>query len=378
MDTATLASFEKSRDLSHQTVRSLCYAPFANLYLDEFGHVRVCCWNWKVPVGNVLRNTMDEIWNGPAINELREKLAAYELATGCDFCEFQTADGVLGSAKMKKFDRFEVSSRSPAWPKQIEFSISNACNLECVMCDGDHSSAIRAHRENRPPMPRLYSNTFLDSMRPYLPHLAQAKFLGGEPFLVTEHFRIWDMMIEDGLTATCHVTTNGTQWNDRIQRYLDRLRFGFAISLDAATKETYEAIRVNASFDEVMANSRRFREYARERKTGFDFTFCLMRLNWREFGQLCLLADEWDALVCVNTVRRPASLGIYSLPVAELRLVLDGLERQAGELDRRLIRNKKVWFDEVERIRARVRSGKRLTDLVAIEPATARAQAVSA
>jgi MoaA/NifB/PqqE/SkfB family radical SAM enzyme len=378
MDAATLASFEKTRNLSHQTVRSLCYAPFTNLFFDRLGDARVCCWNWKVPVGNVLRDTMDEMWNGPRINELREKLAVYELAKGCEFCEFQTADGVLGGAKMTQFDRFPVSSLYPEWPKQIEFSISNACNLECVMCDGNHSSAIRAHRENRPPMPRLYSDAFLESMRPYLAHLAHAKFLGGEPFLVSEHFRIWDMMLEDGLTTPCHVTTNGTQYNDRIQRYLDRLRFAFAISLDAATKETYEAIRVNASFDEVMANSQRFRQYARERKTAFGFTFCLMRSNWQEFGQLCLMADEWDANVSINTVHKPASLGIYTLPVAELRLVLDGLERQAGELDRWLIHNKNVWFDEVERIRARVRSGDRPTDLIVIEQATPRAQTIPA
>ena len=69
------------------------------------------------------------------------------------------------------------------------------------MCDGNHSSAIRAHRENRLPMPRLYSDDFLESTRPYLAHLDQAKFLGGEPFLVTEHFRLWDMMIEDCLTT---------------------------------------------------------------------------------------------------------------------------------------------------------------------------------
>jgi hypothetical protein len=59
-------------------------------------------------------------------------------------------------------------------------------------------------------------------------------------------------------------------------------------------------------------------------------------------------------------------------------LVLDGLERQAGELDRWLIRNKNVWFDEVERIRARVRSGDRPTDLIVIEPATPRAQTIPA
>jgi MoaA/NifB/PqqE/SkfB family radical SAM enzyme len=193
-------------------------------------------------------------------------------------------------------------------------------------------------------------------MRPYLPALAQAKFLGGEPFLITEHFRIWDMMIEDRLTTRCHVTTNGTQYDERVCRYLDHLPFGFSVSLDAATKSTYEAIRVRSSFDVVMSNSRRFRDYARERNTSFSFTFCLMRYNWKEFGEFCLMADSWDAAVGVNTVRNPPSLGIYTLPAPEMRAVLDGLERQSTALERHLKRNKRVWLDEVERLRAKVRA----------------------
>jgi MoaA/NifB/PqqE/SkfB family radical SAM enzyme len=353
---AAIAAFDRTRKLSRQGIRSLCYAPFANLYFDRFGRALVCCWNRQLPVGNVRTDSMDEIWRGPVITELRETLARYEFARGCDFCDLQTADGVFGGVAMAKFDRFPVSGAAPDWPAQIEFSISNACNLECVMCDGNHSSAIRARREDRAPMPRLYSGAFLESLRPYLAHLDHAKFLGGEPFLVTEHFRLWDMMIEDGLATRCHVTTNGTQYGDRVERYLDRLGFGFCVSLDAATKETYESIRINASFEEVMRNSRRFRDYAHKRKTAFSFGFCLMRQNWREFGQFCLMADEWDAVVALSTVHMPAEMAIYTLPAEDLRMVLHSLERQADELDRRLKRNKSVWFAEVERIRARVRA----------------------
>jgi MoaA/NifB/PqqE/SkfB family radical SAM enzyme len=357
MDHASLAAYDATRDFSQKAVRSLCYAPFTNLFFDRLGDVRVCCWNWQVPVGNVLRNSMDEIWHGPKIEALRRTLAANAFAKGCDFCQFQTAEGVFAGVKMRQFDRFAVTGEDPQWPKQMEFSISNACNLECVMCDGNHSSAIRAHREKRPPMPRIYSDAFLDSMRAYLPHLTQAKFLGGEPFLVVEHFRLWDMMIADGVKTLCHVTTNGTQYSERIERVLAAIPFGFSISLDAVTKRTYESIRVNAVFEEVMANARRFREYVRERKTSFSFTYCLMSNNWREFGEFCLMADQWEAAVGINTVRTPPELGIYTMPVSELRKILDGMERQAPELSMRLKRNKAVWFDELERIRAKVRAG---------------------
>ena len=66
----------------------------------------------------------------------------------------------------------------------MEFSISNVCNLECVMCNGNFSSAIRAHRDQLPPAKSVYSNAFDPVLRSILPHLFRAKFLGGEPFLI--------------------------------------------------------------------------------------------------------------------------------------------------------------------------------------------------
>jgi MoaA/NifB/PqqE/SkfB family radical SAM enzyme len=354
MDDGTLAKLRAERPPPDQAFDALCYAPFNNLFFDNKGDVRVCCWNWLEPVGNVLTHSMDEIWRGEPIRRLREALASYRLAEGCGICRFQTEDGAVGGLKLRNFDRLPAEGPDPAWPRQFEFSISNACNLQCVMCDGTYSSAIRAHREGKPPLPRLYDERFLRSLAPYLPHLRQAKFLGGEPFLVTEHFLIWDMMIAGDAQAVCHVTTNGTQAGRTVARYLDRLRFAFAVSLDAATKETFEAIRVGASWDEVLANARSFREHARQKRTSFSFTFCLMRTNWREFGALCRMADAWEANVGVNTVRRPPHLGLYNLALPDLREVLRGLEAEAPALERDLTRNKRVWFAEFERIRARV------------------------
>jgi MoaA/NifB/PqqE/SkfB family radical SAM enzyme len=351
MDAARFADYDKGRNFANKAVRALCYAPHTNLFFDRLGSVRVCCWNWSHAAGNITETSLDEMWHGAQVAALRAALNGYQYAPGCDFCQFQAAEGWFGGAKMRNFDRFEVISPDPQWPQQMEFSISNACNLECIMCDGEHSSAIRAQREKRPAMARLYTDEILETFRKYLPHLNQAKFLGGEPFLVTEHYKIWDMMIEDGLKTLCHVTTNGTQYNERVERMLAQLPFGFAISLDGASKSTIERVRVNTNYEELMRNTRRFRNYARAAKTPFSLTYCLMRPNWQELGDFCLMADDWDCPVGINTVLHPQPLSLYSLPVEELRKILAVMEKQAARLDSQLRRNKAVWFDEFERIR---------------------------
>ena len=349
--TQDFSAYDQGRDFSRKAVRSLCYAPHTNLYFDRRGNARVCCHNWSQPAGNITQQTLDEIWSSAQAVSLRASLERYELPESCGFCRFQSSEGWFGGAVMRQFDRFDVSETPPRWPRRIEFSISNSCNLECVMCDGDFSSAIRTRREARPPMARLYSDDVLEQFRKYLPHLSQAKFLGGEPFLAVEHYKIWDMMLQDGLQTPCHVTTNGTQYDARIEGLLGRLPFSFAVSLDGARKETIERIRLNTRYDEVMRNVRRFRDYALERGTTLSLTFCLMRPNWEEFGEYCAMADEWNVRVSVNTVRFPPGLSLYTLPAGELRKVVAAMERQAVDLAPRLGLNKAVWFNEFERLR---------------------------
>jgi radical SAM protein with 4Fe4S-binding SPASM domain len=349
---AAIAAYDQTRNFSDKAVRSLCYAPFTSLYFDNRGNVRVCCHNWEHPAGNILNNTIDEIWQSAKVKTLRDALKDYKFGPGCEFCEFQTAE-TTANAAMRRFDNLPLTEAVPPWPQQMEFSISNVCNLECIMCRGLWSSSIRARREKLPPLPRLYGDAFFESLWKYLPHLKRMKFLGGEPLLITEYFKLWERMIADGLATPCHVTTNGTQYNQNLERVMEHIPMGFAVSMDGATKKTLESIRVNAKYEEVMENARRFREYAAAKKTPFSVTYCLMRQNWQEFGEFCLMADSWNCSVGLNTVVQPPEFGIYSLPVDELRKILEGMEAQAPRLESALKRNRAMWFGELERIRAK-------------------------
>ena len=72
-------------------------------------------------------------------------------------------------------------------------------------------------------------------------------------------------MMDEGLLVPCYVTTNGTQYNPKVERVMEHLPLGFAVSLDGATKNSLEYIIVNAKYEEVMNNARRFRDYARRK-----------------------------------------------------------------------------------------------------------------
>lgn len=351
---SVLAAYNQTRDFSQKSLHAACYAPWVSLYFDTQGNVQACCQNTKFPLGNVAYQTIDEIWKGKKIASLRKALAKDNFAAGCQFCEWQISVGNYLGTFTRNFELLPVLQEEPEWPSMMEFSISNTCNLECIMCNGTFSSSIRARREGLPPLLKPYSDDFFNELRKYLPHLKFAKFLGGEPFLAQETLRIWDMMIEDGLKIPCHVTTNGTQWNSRVERVLEHIPCSFSISMDGFTKQTVESIRVNAPFELVRENFLKFLAYARARGTYIGLTYCLMVQNWHEFGDYLLFADEHDCEVVVNTVREPPHCSLYRLPVEDLAKIVDSLEKQGEELLPRLGRNRNVWDTHVSALRLRV------------------------
>jgi Flp pilus assembly protein TadD len=261
-----------------------------------------------------------------------------------------------------------VESDDPEWPKIIEFAGSNNCNFECIMCNGELSSSIRANREGLPPLPKVYSDQFFEDLRPFLPHLKQAKFLGGEPFLAQECFRIWDMMLEGGSKTQCHVTTNASQYNSRVERVLEALPVSLSVSVDGATKDTVEKIRVNSNHDELIRNLHRFREYTKRRGTWMGISHCLMRANWHEFGDVLLLADSLECEVFVNTVLTPEHCSLFTLPPGELDRIVDEMELQGSRLEGKLHLNAEVWRNQLSSLRSNAR-GRQEGNLTQIQKA---------
>ena len=322
--------------------RSACYAPFVAL-LPLNGDVVACCKSTHHRLGNVARQRLPEIWSGERVAALRAELRRYELGAACRFCRWQIESG-HANVHAKIFDELPAADGDAAWPARMDFTLSNACNLACVMCCGELSSTIRAQRDQLPPLRRPYGDAFFRDLRPFLAQLRHATFLGGEPFLAAENHRVWDLLIEDRSAPRCHVITNGTQWNERVERVLDALPMDVSLSIDGVTAETVERLRVHVRFETLMENVARFRAACRRRDTRMSIMFCLMPQNWHEFGPLLRLAEEQDVDVDMNVVVDPPANSLHALPAAELagvvaELTATGRRERFGALPR----NGRVW-----------------------------------
>ncbi|MBL8751748.1 MAG: aminotransferase class III-fold pyridoxal phosphate-dependent enzyme [Planctomycetes bacterium] len=317
------------------------------------GKVLSCSRKPSTVIGDIRTQRLDDIWNSPVRRALRESLLRYDFPAACAVCAHYIACGDYATADaVRTYGTQFVRDQDPQWPARLEFNLSNTCGLQCVMCSGDYSSTIRALREKRPPLPRVYGDEFFLDLRKYLAHVRNCIYLGGEPFSQTECYRIWEMLLEDGRTDTVnHVTTNGMVWSPRVERIVDGLRMVIAISFDGATAATVEAARVGASFATMLKNAGEFGRRVGKNHGDLVFNFCPMRSNWREFPDFLLLAEAHGARAYVNTMVGPEDLSLYFLPRAELQAVVDWLSERSEALGTRLQRTRPAMENLLQMLR---------------------------
>ena len=328
-----------------------CSAPTTHLRFETRGLVFACCRNTR-PLGNVRTDSLREIWTGVRRRELVASLDRGDASLGCQSCAGEIElEGRAGSYAAT-FDQWAVDrlAGEPEWPRRFEFNLSNACNLQCVQCDGESSSAIRIHRERLPPLPPVYGESFFDELIEFLPHLDEVMFGGGEPFLASENFAVWDRMIEHAPGLPCTVVTNATQWNARVERILESLVVSPVISLDAIRQDTFERIRLGASYDAVMANVDRLVRIADERGGRASVNFCLMQQNYTEFAELLRWADDRNVKVNTLVVREPTEFSIAQADAATIDAVAACFERDDAGLQASLGLNLATWNDELRRV----------------------------
>lgn len=175
-------------------------------------------------------------------------------------------------------------------PTYLQVEPVGQCNLRCRMCP------IRFRTDGPPHGPPAFMDfdafTRLVDQFPRLDHV-QLQGLG-EPMM---HPRFFDMVAyATRKRVRVSTNTNLTLLNDtRAERCVTSGLAELHASLDGATPETYELIRVRAKFDRVLANLRRL--IAAKRRLGSDtpkvrMVVVAMRANLHEFPALVRLAHE--------------------------------------------------------------------------------------
>jgi MoaA/NifB/PqqE/SkfB family radical SAM enzyme len=298
----------------------ICHAPFSNMYFNVHGDCAPC-WLTFIDPDSYKEKSIREIWFGEKYQTLRKYLLSYDLTHKCNVCLKNLQVGNYTSVLAKAYDVNPVQD----YPTMMELEIENTCNLECVMCIGELSSAIRKNREKLPAIKSPYNDAFVEQLEEFIPHLKELRFNGGEPFLINAVFKIFEKVQKLNPSLKIVIATNGTVWNYKVREWLDKLNIHINFSLDSLTPDIYEAIRVNAHFDRVMEHFFHFRKYCLENNR----TMCLMvnpmRNNWHEMPDFIRFVNKHNINIWFNTIHRPEEWSIWALPHQTLTQVYTSL-----------------------------------------------------
>jgi radical SAM protein with 4Fe4S-binding SPASM domain len=323
----------------------LCYVPFSSLTFSWQGQIYACTYNRHIVIGSYPESSIRDIWFGEKLKKLQDHVAHHDLNYGCQHCKYFIERNKFSGLKPLQFDKYADYKEHP-YPRVMEFELSNRCNLECIMCNGYASSMIRQNREKLPPLPDPYDEAFTDQLREFIPHLREAKFYGGEPFLISTYYRIFDLIMEINPAVNIFVITNGTILTEKVKGWLEKGDFNLAVSIDSIRKERYEYIRKHASFDEVMNNLEYFNNYAHSRGKTISLSFTTQAANWDELPEVIQFCNDKQMVFFNSFLKNPEEMSLIYMSSQKLKEIHAYLSRfdlpEKTELQRN---NKRCYTD---------------------------------
>lgn len=305
---------------------TLCNAPLNNMYFTVEGKVAPC-WLQVGAIDNWSNDrSIADIWFGEKFNQLRDAHKNKIYPNKCAQCKQQTEDGVWPLAKA--YDRYSVKE----YPTLIELELSNQCNLECVMCSGLLSSGIRKNRDNLPPLPQIYDQSFIEQLKEFIPHLEELRFNGGEPFAQKIVLDICDAVAEINPTLKINIATNGTVYNKRVRHIMDNCNLHINISIDSLNNQMYSNIRINGDLNTVLENFEIFNKYCKKYNRNLSVMVNPMRNNWREMSTFVDFCNTHNVNLWFNTIMYPKHLSIWNLPSDKLNHIYETMQDQLSHI----------------------------------------------
>lgn len=183
----------------------------------------------------------------------------------------------------RKIDNLSSASRLFSVPYVIQIEPTTKCNLKCSFCESGFWDRKGID------MPISIFKKIIDQF----PSITKMHLQGfGEPLMCKDFFKMIDYCKFKGITVT--TTTNATLLNEKnIQEIFETGLDSLSISIDGATPETFESIRIGAKFDEVIKNTKNIiRIRGRWNKPQINFSYTATNENIHEFPDILKLAKD--------------------------------------------------------------------------------------
>jgi MoaA/NifB/PqqE/SkfB family radical SAM enzyme len=266
--------------------KTFCIYPWIHLHAYPTGEAYPCCHAEMGvgQVGNCRENTLEEIYHGTAMNQLRDDMLNERANPACGRCYEQEESGFFsGRRSANKHHGHNIHRLGENDFKMTYWDIrfSNLCNLSCRSCGHIFSSSWYQDQAKLAGPDWAKKNTVLNiagrdkddmwqQLIPHLDYVEQIYFAGGEPLMMEEHYNILDELERRGrFDVRLIYNTNFTHTRLKDREVFDYWR-------------KFESVAVGASLDAQGAHA----EYIRR---GTDWS--RVEQNRRTMQQVCPNVD---------------------------------------------------------------------------------------
>lgn len=247
--------------LEHYSVKTFCILPFVRFKVTCEGDVTLCCFQERKCLGNILRQSFEDIWNGELAQEVRRDTLNNKLHPTCSAlksCPFAHMSEAELKARAKYYD-----IRTMATELEIDLP-SQHCNIGGLKPTEKNPACVMCERNIRFETQEDRLKEICETLRPYAHYFNLVHIQGvAEAFWKDKIFQIvsWLGIDERKDKTNISTTTNGTVLTDsRIERFLEYPRSSLTFSLDAATPETFKLIRRLPLFEKILRQAKKYNE----------------------------------------------------------------------------------------------------------------------
>jgi MoaA/NifB/PqqE/SkfB family radical SAM enzyme len=188
---------------------TFCMMPWLHLHAFPDGRAYPCCFGLdQYPVGDLNKSSMEEVFNGKDMREMRLNMLSNKPSRQCGKCYDQEKSGFfsLRLSSNKHFghnigmiDNTQADGSADFVIKYWDIRFSNLCNFACRSCGTWFSSNwYEDHKKltGKPPDHAKImkvgrtADDIWNQMLQQFDHVEQFYFAGGEPLIMEEHYKI--------------------------------------------------------------------------------------------------------------------------------------------------------------------------------------------
>ena len=266
--------------------KTFCMLPWMHMHAFPDGRAYPCCLSdyWH-PVGDLRKNTMEEVWNQDAYKTMRRNMLEDKSCVECTKCYEQESHGAFSMRNdsnrnyghhIAEVESTHADGTNPEFKiRYWDVRFSNLCNFSCRSCGPIFSSNwYNDHVKLYGRKPDVLGRDMLrveyaagneddmiTQMMPHVPHLEQVYFAGGEPLIMKEHYFMLEKLIEAGKTdIRLQYNTNFSELHFKDKHVFEYWKYFKNVSVGAsldASGARAELMRKGTDWNRTINNRQR-------------------------------------------------------------------------------------------------------------------------